>query len=144
MVAIRTRNLRRRLLGAVPQPDRSVKRHDRSQRRGCPRHRVCAQGVVSGAWTRAILGFRVISTARRGWCSPDARPRYPNELAPQLQAHAVGYGSATLQDGGNLLCRPADFPPNFNILHIGSNNAEVAGSDKSGCRAHSSSDPDRL
>ncbi|ORB69552.1 hypothetical protein BST45_09300 [Mycobacterium shinjukuense] len=34
---------------------------------------------------------------------------------------------ATLQDGGNLRLSLSDFPPNFNILHIDGNSAEVAG-----------------
>jgi peptide/nickel transport system substrate-binding protein len=33
---------------------------------------------------------------------------------------------ATLQDGGNLRLALTDFPPNFNILHIDGNSAEVA------------------
>ena len=33
---------------------------------------------------------------------------------------------ATLQDGGNLRLALSDFPPNFNILHIDGNSAEVA------------------
>jgi peptide/nickel transport system substrate-binding protein len=34
---------------------------------------------------------------------------------------------ATLQDGGNLRLALSDFPPNFNILNIDGNSAEVAG-----------------
>ena len=33
---------------------------------------------------------------------------------------------ATLQDGGSLRLALSDFPPNFNILHIDGNSAEVA------------------
>lgn len=56
------------------------------------------------------------------------------ELAPTADRRAaVGTTSdinqqdpATLQDGGNLRLSLTDFPPNFNILHIDGNNAEVA------------------
>lgn len=80
--------------------------------------------IVAG---RAAVAVVVAALALTG-CSPAI------DLAPPTGSGAsIGSTSdinpqdpATLQDGGSLRLALSDFPPNFNILHIDGNSAEVA------------------
>nr|WP_243632996.1 ABC transporter family substrate-binding protein [Mycobacterium uberis] len=77
--------------------------------------------------SRVIAALLVVSLTLTG-CSADIR------LVPSVEGSAVlsktsdinPQNPATLKDGGNLRLALTDFPPNFNILHIDGNNAEVA------------------
>ena len=84
---------------------------------------------------QTCLGGSQAGARARSWRSvgvPDARPAI--NLMPET-GHSAEIGTtsdinpqdpATLQDGGNLRLALSDFPPNFNILHIDGNSAEVA------------------
>ncbi|OSC30632.1 hypothetical protein B8W69_06145 [Mycobacterium vulneris] len=83
--------------------------------------------VKAGAGTRFAAAFLAIVLALSG-CSPAVN------LIPEA-GHNAQIGStsdinphdpATLQDGGDLRLALTDFPPNFNILHIDGNSADVS------------------
>lgn len=85
-----------------------------------------SSGAARG--TRLASALLVITLGLAG-CSPAIN------LAPQAGHNAeIGTTSdinprdpATLQDGGNLHLAFSEFPPNFNVLHIDGNSAEVNG-----------------
>ncbi|WP_085244616.1 ABC transporter family substrate-binding protein [Mycobacterium paraense] len=88
-------------------------------------------GGKSTLWTQArrLLSLSVIAGLALTGCSPAI-----NLAAPTGNNASIGTTSdvnpqnpATLQDGGNLRLALSDFPPNFNILSIDGNSAEVAG-----------------
>jgi peptide/nickel transport system substrate-binding protein len=88
-------------------------------------------GGKSARWTQArrAVSLLVIAGLALTGCSPAIN------LAPPTGDNAsIGTTSdvnpqdpATLRDGGNLRLALSDFPPNFNILSIDGNSAEVAG-----------------
>lgn len=89
------------------------------------------RGTQSAIWTQArrALSLAVIAAFALTGCSPAI-----NLAAPTGNNASIGTTSdvnpqnpATLQDGGNLRLALSDFPPNFNILSIDGNSAEVAG-----------------
>lgn len=61
-------------------------------------------------------------------CSPaiDLAPPAGNRASVGTTSDINPQDPATLQDGGNLRLALSDLPPNFNILHIDGNSAEVA------------------
>lgn len=76
-----------------------------------------------------MLSLSVIAGLTLTGCSPAI-----NLAAPTGNNASIGTTSdvnpqdpATLRDGGNLRLALSDFPPNFNILSIDGNSAEVAG-----------------
>ncbi len=76
-----------------------------------------------------MLSLSVIVALALSGCSPAI-----NLAAPTGNNASIGTTSdvnpqnpTTLQDGGNLRLALSDFPPNFNILSIDGNSAEVAG-----------------
>jgi peptide/nickel transport system substrate-binding protein len=62
-------------------------------------------------------------------CSPaiDLAPSTGNNASIGTTSDVNPQDPATLRDGGNLRLALSDFPPNFNILNIDGNSAEVAG-----------------
>jgi peptide/nickel transport system substrate-binding protein len=69
-----------------------------------------------------------IAVAASG-CSPaiNLAPETGHNAAIGTTSDINPQDPATLQDGGNLRLALSDFPPNFNILNIDGNSAEVAG-----------------
>ncbi len=99
--------------------------------RSATKRRAAPTGArVVGSWL--WIRFRALAAVLAGTllfagCAPTTHQ------APATGAHAeIGTTSdinpqdpATLQEGGNLRLSLTDFPPNFNILHIDGNTAEV-------------------
>ncbi|WP_082956605.1 MULTISPECIES: ABC transporter family substrate-binding protein [unclassified Mycobacterium] len=88
-------------------------------------------GGKSALWTQArrVSSLMVIAALTLTGCSPAI-----NLTAPTGTNASIGSTSdvnpqnpATLRDGGDLRLALSDFPPNFNILSIDGNSAEVAG-----------------
>ncbi|SPM31320.1 ABC transporter family substrate-binding protein [Mycobacterium terramassiliense] len=88
-------------------------------------------GGKSAPWTRArrVLSLLVIAGLALTGCSPaiDLAPPTGNNASIGTTSDVNPRDPATLRDGGNLRLALSDFPPNFNILSIDGNSAEVAG-----------------
>lgn len=76
---------------------------------------------------RAAIGALVTALVVSG-CSPaiDLAPSTGNNASIGTTSDINPHDPATLQDGGDLRLALTDFPPNFNILNIDGNSAEVA------------------
>lgn len=74
----------------------------------------------------ALLAVAVVVASG---CSPaiNLAPETGHNAAIGTTSDINPQDPATLQNGGNLRLALSDFPPNFNILHIDGNSAEVAG-----------------
>jgi peptide/nickel transport system substrate-binding protein len=70
----------------------------------------------------------LVTTLAVSGCSPaiNLAPSAGNNAQIGTTSDINPQNPATLQDGGNLRLALTDFPPNFNILHIDGNSAEVA------------------
>ncbi|HEY3995224.1 MAG TPA: ABC transporter family substrate-binding protein [Mycobacterium sp.] len=77
---------------------------------------------------RLAVALFTIAVAASG-CSPaiNLAPETGHNAAIGTTSDINPQDPATLQDGGNLRLALSDFPPNFNILNIDGNSAEVAG-----------------
>ncbi len=81
-------------------------------------------------WTqsRRLLSPLLVAGLVLTGCSPaiDLTPTTGNKASIGTTSDLNPRDPATLQDGGNLRLSLSDFPPNFNILSIDGNSAEVA------------------
>jgi peptide/nickel transport system substrate-binding protein len=79
--------------------------------------------MASRAAIAALVAALLVSA-----CSPaiDLAPSTGNSASIGTASDINPQDPATLQDGGNLRLALTDFPPNFNILNIDGNSAEVA------------------
>ncbi|HEY2504175.1 MAG TPA: ABC transporter family substrate-binding protein [Mycobacterium sp.] len=84
-------------------------------------------GGARNALSRAGVLLAVAGVALTG-CSPaiNLAPSTGNNAAIGTTSDINPQDPAKLQDGGDLRLALTDFPPNFNILHIDGNSAEVA------------------
>ena len=84
----------------------------------------------SALWTqsRKALSVAVVAGSALTGCSPaiDLTPATGNKASIGTTSDVNPRDPATLQDGGNLRLTLSDFPPNFDILNIDGNSAEVA------------------
>jgi peptide/nickel transport system substrate-binding protein len=84
----------------------------------------------SALWTqsRKALSVAVVAGLALTGCSPaiDLTPSTGNKASIGTTSDVNPRDPATLQDGGNLRLALSDFPPNFDILNIDGNSAEVA------------------
>jgi peptide/nickel transport system substrate-binding protein len=84
----------------------------------------------SALWTqsRKALSVAVVAGLALTGCSPaiDLTPATGNKASIGTTSDVNPRDPATLQDGGNLRLALSDFPPNFDILNIDGNSAEVA------------------
>ena len=80
------------------------------------------------AQSRRVLAVLVVAAVALTGCSPaiDLAPATGNNASVGSTSDVNPRDPATLQDGGNLRLALGDFPPNFNILNIDGNSAEVA------------------
>ncbi|ORV92958.1 hypothetical protein AWC11_06815 [Mycobacterium interjectum] len=78
---------------------------------------------------RRVLSLLVIAGLALTGCSPaiDLAAPTGNNASIGTTSDVNPRDPATLRDGGNLRLALSDFPPNFNILSIDGNSAEVAG-----------------
>ncbi|MCV7089534.1 ABC transporter family substrate-binding protein [Mycobacterium interjectum] len=87
-------------------------------------------GGKSARWTqtRRVLSLLVIAGLALTGCSPaiNLAPPTGNNASIGTTSDVNPQDPATLRDGGNLRLALNDFPPNFNILSIDGNSAEVA------------------
>jgi peptide/nickel transport system substrate-binding protein len=74
------------------------------------------------------LSALVVAALALTGCSPaiDLSAPAGNKASVGTTSDVNAQDPATLQDGGNLRLALSDLPPNFNILHIDGNSAEVA------------------
>src|SRR5712671_6139166 len=79
--------------------------------------------MASRAAIAALVAALLVSA-----CSPaiDLAPSTGNSASIGTASDINPQDPATLQDGGDLRLALTDFPPNFNILNIDGNSAEVA------------------
>ncbi|MFZ1178756.1 MAG: ABC transporter family substrate-binding protein [Mycobacterium sp.] len=77
--------------------------------------------------SRLATALLVVALGLSG-CSPaiNVIPETGHNAAIGTTSDVNPQDPATLQEGGNLRLALSDFPPNFNILHIDGNSAEVA------------------
>lgn len=76
---------------------------------------------------RLVAAFLAIALMLSG-CSPaiNVIPQSGQNAQIGTSSDMNPHDPATLQDGGNLRLALTDFPPNFNILHIDGNSADVS------------------
>ena len=76
---------------------------------------------------RLVAAFLAIALMLSG-CSPaiNVIPQSGQNAQIGTSSDMNPHDPATLQDGGNLRLALTDFPPNFNILHIDCNSADVS------------------
>ncbi|WP_372516321.1 ABC transporter family substrate-binding protein [Mycobacterium shinjukuense] len=80
-------------------------------------------------WARRVAAVVFVSAVAVSGCSAGGQltPAPAGNTTLGTTSDINPRDPATLQDGGNLRLSLSDFPPNFNILHIDGNSAEVAG-----------------
>jgi peptide/nickel transport system substrate-binding protein len=94
-----------------------------------PALRASFRGVFTRwAQSRRALAVVVVAGLVLTGCSPaiDLTPTTGNRASIGTTSDLNPRDPATLRDGGNLRLALSDFPPNFNILSIDGNSAEVA------------------
>lgn len=85
------------------------------------------RAVTAGAGTRFAAAFLAMALVLSG-CSAAVNliPETGHNAQIGSTSDVNPHDPATLQDGGDLRLALTDFPPNFNILHIDGNSADVS------------------